>query len=115
MRALRRHPPVRRDLPRLLAIGQPGTHRTDAGLADDPGKLFLRQFAVRGDGGAAREAEKRGIELLGEIPLSMAVRTGSDSGTPIVVAEPHSEQAKTYRAIAKRLIEVAKLRNEESE
>ena len=74
-----------------------------------------RKDYIFGDGGAAREAKKRGIELLGEIPLSMAVRTGSDSGTPIVVAEPHSEQAKTYRAIAKRLIEVAKLRNEESE
>jgi ATP-binding protein involved in chromosome partitioning len=67
-----------------------------------------------GDGGAAREAKKRGIELLGEIPLSMAVRVGSDSGTPIVVAEPQSEQAKTYRSIAKRLMEVADLRNEES-
>ena len=74
-----------------------------------------RKDYIFGDGGAAREAKKRGIELLGEIPLSMAVRTGSDSGTPIVVAEPQSEQAKTYRAIAKRLIEVAKLRSEECE
>ena len=74
-----------------------------------------RKDYIFGDGGAAREAEKRGIELLGEIPLSIAVRTGSDSGTPIVVAEPQSEQAKTYRAIAKRLIEVADLCREESE
>jgi MinD-like ATPase involved in chromosome partitioning or flagellar assembly len=44
----------------------------------------------------------------------MAVRVGSDSGTPIVVAEPQSEQAKTYRTVAKRLMEVADLRNEES-
>ena len=74
-----------------------------------------RKDYIFGDGGAAREAKKRGIDLLGEIPLSMAVRTGSDSGTPIVVAEPQSEQAKTYRAIAKRLIKVANLRREESE
>ena len=73
-----------------------------------------RKDHIFGDDGAAREAEKRGIELLGEIPLSMAVRVGSDSGTPIVVAEPQSEQAKTYRSIAKRLMEVADLRNEES-
>jgi ATP-binding protein involved in chromosome partitioning len=73
-----------------------------------------RKDHIFGDGGAAREAKKRGIELLGEIPLSMAVRVGSDSGTPIVVAEPRSEQAKTYRTIAKRLMEVADLRNEES-
>src|SRR5210317_354074 len=74
-----------------------------------------RKDHIFGDGGAAREAKKRGIELLGEIPLSMAVRVGSDSGTPIVVAEPQSEQAKTYRTIAKRLMEVADLRNEENE
>jgi len=73
-----------------------------------------RKDHIFGDDGAAREAKKRGIELLGEVPLSMAVRVGSDSGTPIVVAEPQSEQAKTYRSIAKRLMEVADLRNEES-
>ncbi len=74
-----------------------------------------RKDYIFGDGGAASEAEKRGIELLGEIPLSMAVRTGSDSGAPVVVAEPQSGQAKTYRAIANRLIELADLRYEESE
>lgn len=68
---------------------------------------------IFGDGGAAREAAKRGIELLGEMPLSLAVRSGSDAGTPIVVAEPHSEQAKIYRHIARRLMEVADLRFED--
>ena len=67
---------------------------------------------IFGDGGAAREAEKRGIELLGEILFQWQL--GLDqTRAPIVVAEPQSEQA-TYRAIAKRLIEVAKLRSEES-
>ena len=69
---------------------------------------------IFGDGGAAREAAKRGIELLGEMPLSLAVRSGSDSGTPIVVAEPQSEQAKIYRNIARRVMEVADLRFEDS-
>ena len=61
------------------------------------------------------EAERRGIELLGEIPLSLEVRTGGDSGTPVVVASPRSEQAKTYRSIARRLIEVADLRKVDEE
>ena len=73
-----------------------------------------RKDHIFGDGGAAREAAKRGIELLGEIPLSLEVRTGSDSGTPIVVSDPQSEQSKTYRVIARRLMEVADLRHEES-
>ena len=63
-----------------------------------------RKDAIFGTGGAAREAKARGIDLLGEIPLSMAIREGSDSGTPIVVAEPASAQAKTYREIARKLI-----------
>ena len=69
---------------------------------------------IFGDGGAAREAKKRGIELLGEIPLSLAVRTGSDAGTPIVVAEPQSTQAKTYRDIAKKLMTVADIKYEDN-
>ena len=70
---------------------------------------------IFGDGGAAAEAERRGIELLGEIPLSLEVRTGGDSGTPVVVASPRSEQAKTYRCIARRLMEVADLRKADEE
>ena len=69
---------------------------------------------IFGDGGAAREAKKRGIELLGEIPLSLAVRAGSDAGTPIVVAEPQSVQAKTYREIAKKLMTVADINYEDN-
>ena len=69
---------------------------------------------IFGDGGAAREAKKRGIELLGEIPLSLAVRAGSDAGTPIVVAEPQSTQAKTYRDIAKKLMTVADIKYEDN-
>lgn len=73
-----------------------------------------RKDHIFGDGGAAREAAKRGIELLGEIPLSLEVRAGSDSGTPIVVSDPQSEQSTTYRSMARRLMEVADLRYEES-
>ena len=68
---------------------------------------------IFGNGGAAREAKKRGIELLGEIPLSLEVRAGSDAGTPIVVAEPQSAQAKTYREIAKKLMTVADIKYED--
>ena len=59
-------------------------------------------------------AGKRSIELLGQIPLSLAVRSGSDAGTPIVVAEPQSPQAKTYRDIAKKLMTIADIRYEDS-
>ncbi len=56
-------------------------------------------------GGARREAEKLGTEFLGEIPLDMAIRETSDGGNPIVVSQPDSAHAATFRAIAGRLWE----------
>jgi len=54
-------------------------------------------------GGAKREAERLGVEFLGELPLDMAIRETSDGGHPIVVSQPDSPHAKTYRAIAERV------------
>jgi ATP-binding protein involved in chromosome partitioning len=70
---------------------------------------------IFGNDGVAGEASRRGIEMLGEIPLSLEVRTGGDAGTPVVVANPRSVQAKTYRQIARRLMVVADLQREEEE
>jgi ATP-binding protein involved in chromosome partitioning len=74
-----------------------------------------REDHIFGEGGVATEAGRRGVEMLGEVPLSLSVRAGGDGGTPVVVAEPRSEQAKTFRAIARRLIDVAGLRPEEGQ
>jgi ATP-binding protein involved in chromosome partitioning len=54
-------------------------------------------------GGARREAEKLGVPFLGELPLDIAIRETSDSGRPIVVADPASEHAKVYIAIAEKV------------
>jgi ATP-binding protein involved in chromosome partitioning len=54
-------------------------------------------------GGARREAEKLGVEFLGEVPLDIAIRETSDEGRPIVVSQPETAHAKLFRAIAERL------------
>ena len=54
-------------------------------------------------GGARAEAEKTGVPFLGEVPLTMAIREGSDGGRPIVVSEPDGPHARVYRAIAETL------------
>jgi len=54
-------------------------------------------------GGARREAERLGVDFLGEIPLDIVIRETSDSGQPIVVSHPDSEHAKAYMAIAERV------------
>ncbi|MFQ6018434.1 MAG: Mrp/NBP35 family ATP-binding protein, partial [Kiloniellaceae bacterium] len=54
-------------------------------------------------GGARREAEKLGMEFLGEIPLDMEIRETSDGGRPIVVSKPDSPHAQAFVAIASRV------------
>ena len=54
-------------------------------------------------GGARHEAEKLGVDFLGELPLDMAIRETSDGGRPIVVSDPASAPAGTYRAIAEQV------------
>ena len=56
-------------------------------------------------GGARREAEKLGMEFLGEIPLDLVIRETSDGGQPIVVSKPDSDHAKAYNAIGQRIWE----------
>ena len=58
-----------------------------------------------GHGGAKREAERLGVEFLGELPLKLAIRELADAGTPIVTAKPETEEAATYRRIAARVWE----------
>ena len=54
-------------------------------------------------GGARAEAEKLGVPFLGEIPLTMAIREGSDGGKPVVVADPDGPHARVYRDIATKV------------
>ncbi|MGQ0812119.1 MAG: Mrp/NBP35 family ATP-binding protein [Nitrospiraceae bacterium] len=54
-------------------------------------------------GGGERAAEKLGIPFLGRIPIDPAIRSGGDSGHPIVVADPGSPQAKAFGEIAAKL------------
>lgn len=58
-------------------------------------------------GGARREAERLGVEFLGEMPLKLEIRELADAGTPIVMARPESDEAQSYRRIARRVWEKA--------
>jgi ATP-binding protein involved in chromosome partitioning len=54
-------------------------------------------------GGARHEAQRLGIPFLGEVPLALAIRERSDSGQPIVAAEPRGAHAAVYADIARSL------------
>jgi ATP-binding protein involved in chromosome partitioning len=54
-------------------------------------------------GGAHKEADRLGVDFLGEIPLDIVIRETSDGGQPIVVAKPDSAHAKAFVAIATKV------------
>jgi ATP-binding protein involved in chromosome partitioning len=56
-------------------------------------------------GGARLEAERLGVEFLGEVPLDIVIRQTSDEGHPIVVARPDGEHARLFRGMAQRIWE----------
>uniref|UniRef100_A0A7S0S0Z1 Iron-sulfur cluster carrier protein n=1 Tax=Chlamydomonas leiostraca TaxID=1034604 RepID=A0A7S0S0Z1_9CHLO len=56
-----------------------------------------------GQGGVARTAQEFGLDVLGEVPLDIAIRVHSDAGSPVVVAQPDSPCARAYAAMAARL------------
>ena len=58
---------------------------------------------IFGHGGARREADKLGVDFLGEIPLHLAIRETSDGGRPIVVTDPDSAEAQAFVAIAEKI------------
>jgi len=54
-------------------------------------------------GGAREEAERLGVEFLGEIPLDITIRETSDEGRPIVASRPESPHATAFLKIAERV------------
>jgi ATP-binding protein involved in chromosome partitioning len=62
-----------------------------------------RKVFLFGEGGGKRLAEAQGVPLLGEIPLSMAIREGGDEGRPLVLAHPEAPEAEAFRNIARHL------------
>src|SRR6266581_174109 len=56
-------------------------------------------------GGARLEAERLGTDFLGEVPIDLAIRQTSDEGRPIVVSDPDSPYAQTFRDIAAKVWE----------
>jgi ATP-binding protein involved in chromosome partitioning len=61
------------------------------------------RYEIFGSGGGKELADHLGVPLLGEVPLVAALREGGDEGKPIVVADPESEAARVFVAIAEQV------------
>jgi ATP-binding protein involved in chromosome partitioning len=63
-----------------------------------------------GSGGGLKTAEALGVSLLGQIPMQVSLREGSDIGSPLVANEPDSPAGEALREVAHTLARSAKSR-----
>ena len=61
-----------------------------------------RESDLFGKGGGERIAAELEVPFLGQLPIYAPVRVGSDTGVPIVVAEPDSAVARAFLEVASR-------------
>ncbi|WP_395005112.1 iron-sulfur cluster carrier protein ApbC [Undibacterium sp.] len=59
--------------------------------------------AIFGAGGGEKMCAEYGVEFLGGLPLTMAIREQADSGKPTVVADPDGQIAAVYKDIARKV------------
>jgi ATP-binding protein involved in chromosome partitioning len=57
---------------------------------------------IFGSGGGQSMSDQYGVDLLGSLPLDIAIREETDSGKPTVVAQPDSRISQIYREIARK-------------
>jgi ATP-binding protein involved in chromosome partitioning len=58
---------------------------------------------IFGEGGGKRMAAEYAMDYLGALPLDIKIRLQADSGKPTVVADPDSEVAGIYKAVARQV------------
>ena len=77
------------------------------GIIENMSYYVCRQCGHREDifhsGGGKKAANELGVPFLGEIPIYTPIRIGSDTGKPIVILEPDSEQSKFIRKLTRNM------------
>ena len=58
---------------------------------------------IFGADGGKRMAAEYGVDYLGALPLSMAIREQADAGQPTVVSDPDGEVAGIYKSVARQV------------
>ena len=61
------------------------------------------ETAIFGNGGVRDAAKRMGLPFLGQVPIDLEIRIGSDQGTPLVAGHPRSPQAVAFVKMAKAL------------
>jgi ATP-binding protein involved in chromosome partitioning len=91
---------------RKLKLAVRGVIENMSWFTGDDGK----RYELFGAGGGTQLADELGVPLLAQVPLVSALRQGGDIGIPTVVAEPDSEVAAVFGALATSIIELGPAR-----
>ncbi len=59
--------------------------------------------AIFGEGGGERLAAEYDVELIGRLPLDLAIRETTDSGAPVVASRPDHAASNAYMDLARKL------------
>ena len=62
-----------------------------------------KRYEIFGTGGGAELAERLEVPLVGQVPLMIPMREGSDAGRPIMAVDPESEASQAIAAIAQTI------------
>jgi ATP-binding protein involved in chromosome partitioning len=60
--------------------------------------------AIFGQGGGRRTAEELKVPFLGEIPIDLTIRSGGDTGQPVVLKDPKSRHSAAFVELADSVI-----------
>jgi ATP-binding protein involved in chromosome partitioning len=63
-----------------------------------------QRFTIFGEGGGQLLADELEVPLLGKVPLQEELRSHSDAGEPLVLAEPDAPAAQAIRAAARGIV-----------
>jgi ATP-binding protein involved in chromosome partitioning len=59
-----------------------------------------KRYYLFGAGGGADLAEKLEVDLIGQVPMTIPLREGSDQGNPIMAADPQNEASVVFAQMA---------------
>ena len=59
-----------------------------------------KRYFLFGSGGGAELAKRLEVDLIGQIPMAIALREGSDQGQPIMAVDPQSEASSVFAEMA---------------
>lgn len=80
-----------------------------------PPDMPEKKYHIFGEEGGKQIAEEYGLELLGQVPLTMAMREGNDSGIPMVIRDENNPESLAIADITANIVSAVRRNNYEKQ